>query len=348
MTDTAQPIAAAETDPNAQLANAANAFKAFVSGEPVAQPRDESGRFASQAEPEEAPLDDAEPAEGEAEDYGDDEDGEEAADPAQPMPPSWPAEQAEQWSQLPAETQAFLANREAERERAVNAKFQESANARKAYEAQQAEAKATREQLAGTLDVLLQAIQPVKPDPRAYGAGTGQYHREAYDLAVAEYEQQAAVVAQLTKQRSEIATQAAQEEDAQFNQWKQELEAQYAPKFLADVPELTDPAKAEPLLRGMIDYAVSQGVPAHVFAEDNQKFLTSPELHILWKAQQFDKLRANPPQAKPKAASPAVKPGVSSPRSAQKAAQRARISDRLAREGSVEAGAAMWKSILKG
>lgn len=345
--DTAQAIAPAETDP---IADAANAFKAFTTGEPIGQPRDESGKFASNSEPEEEPELEAEAdlEEGEAEADDSDEDGEEAAEEAQPRPTSWPEDKAELWERLPADTKAYLAERDAEQLRAVNAKFQESANVRKAAEAAEAEAKATRENLASTLDALIMGFSPVKPDPRAYGAGTGQYNREAYDLDLAQYEQQSQVLAQLLQQRDYIAQQSQQEEAQRFEAWKQEVEQVYQPKFLADVPELTDPVKAEPTIRAMIEYAVSHGIPESTFEAANHPFITSPELHILWKAQQFDKLRASPPQPKQKQAGPAVKPGVSSPRSAQKAAQRAKISDRLAREGSVEAGAAMWKQLLKG
>lgn len=334
--DTAQPVPAAETD---AIANAASAFKSFTMEEPIAQPRDETGKFAA-VEPEDEPdAVEAEPEE--------DDDGEEAAE-AQPMPPSWPADQADHWAQLPAETQEFVLAREAERERAVNAKFQESANARKEAQTEREQAKAVRTQLADQLDMLAAAIQPVKPDARAYGAGTGQYNREAYDFALAEYETQSAALAQLTEQRNAIKAQADQEAATSFETWKQEHEARFAPRLLADVPELTDATKADPLIRELVKYAIDAGVPEDVFAEDQQKYITSAQLHLLWKAAQYDKLRANPPQAKPKPASPAVKPGVSSPRSAQKAAQRARISDRLASEGSIAAGAAMWKSVMKG
>lgn len=347
--DTAQALAPAETDPNAQLQNAADAFKAFTTGEPVQQPRNDKGQFASE-QPEELAEEEAEPeaqAEGEAEAEVDEDEQEEAVE-AHPMPPSWPADKADQWSQLPAETQGFLAEREAERERAVNAKFQESANARKAAEAERVEAQAAREKLSSTLDVMLAAINPTKPDPRAFGAGTGHYNREAYDLAVIEHEEQSALFAQLQAQREAIAEEEAAESQKAFEVWKAQVEEQFAPKLLADVPELTDPAKAEPLVRDLVSYGIANGIPEELFAEDRQGEITSPQLHLLWKAYQFDKLRVNPPQAKPKTAGPAVKPGVVSPRSAQRAAQRAKISERLAREGSIDAGAAMWKTMLKG
>ena len=56
----------------------------------------------------------------------------EAPDEGQPepvdMPASWSKEDAETWSALPADAQAKIAEREGQREQAVNAKFQESAN----------------------------------------------------------------------------------------------------------------------------------------------------------------------------------------------------------------------------
>lgn len=341
--DTAQPIVAAETDPNAQLQNVADAFKAFTTGEPVERPRDESGKFVSTAEEIAEP--EAEEVEGEVEI---DEDEQEAAEEAQPMPPSWPADKAEIWEALPADAKAFVAERDAEQLKASNAKFQEAANARKAAEALQSEAKAARDQFASQLDVLMAAIQPVKPDPRQYGLGTGQYNREAYDLAVLEYEQQAQALAQLTEQRENLATQAQQEEAQAYEAHLKAINAEWGPKFAADVPDLTDPVKGGAVIASLIEYATQHGIDPAELAEDRLQFIPFSQMHLLWKAQQFDKLRANPPQPKPKTAGPAVRPGVSSPRSAQGAAQRQRISDRLAREGSIEAGAALWKSVLKG
>jgi hypothetical protein len=341
MTDTAQLPGAAETD---TLAAAAQAFRTFnpdpvETDEPL---RDDRGRFApvEEAEEAEAPAD--------ATEADDEEDEQQAAEDAQPMPPSWPADQAEHWNELPADTQAFIAKREAERDQGLNLKMQESANARKAAEAARDEANANRTKYAEQLDTLISAIQPVKPDPRAYGLGTGQYHQEAFELAKVEYEQQSEAIAQLAEQRDAIRSAEKQEQDQQFQAWRQEQEAQYAPKFIADFPELTDPVKADPALRGLVDYAVKNGIPADTFAEENQTRIMSAELHILWKAMQFDKLRDSRQEPKPKPAGPAVKPGVSSPRSAQKAASRQRNFDRLSREGSVEAGAAVFKDLFKG
>lgn len=345
--DTAQPFAAAETDPNAALEAAANAFKTATSTAP--QERDSLGQFTAREAPEEdpeQPLDDDQPEL--TEEAEEDEDGAEEALEAHPMPPSWGNDDAELWASLTPEAQARIAEREGERDRAINQKFQEVANQRKAVEAAAQEAASSRQEYAAALDMLLGAIQPVKPDPRAYGAGTGQYNREAYDLALADYEQQANTLAQLQQQRAAIAEQEDEAARASFVAWKEEHEAQFAPKFLADVPDLVEPAKAEPLIRGLVDYAIRNGIPEDVFDPAMQEQITSAQLHLIWKAQQFDKLRSAKTEPKPKPAGPAVRPGVSSPRSAQKAAQRQRVTERLHREGSIEAGAAMFKQLFKG
>jgi hypothetical protein len=345
--DTAHPIAGAETDPNAQLASAADAFKAFTSGDPV-RPRDEQGRFASQAE---EPTEDlAEVEEGEEPELteADDEDAQEAAEePAQPMPPSWPADQAEHWNALPPETREYISAREGERERAVQAKFQEAAIARKEATLEAQEAANNRKQLIDAYQAVEALINPTPPDPRAFGAGTGQYNREAYDLAVLEYQEQLGIVQGLQAQRQALAEQAMADERNRWTAQKQEIETAYQPRLLADVPELRDPAKGETVIRSLIDYAVQAGIPADTFAPEEQDYITSAQLHILWKAQQYDALKTKAPAPKPKQAGPVVRPGVSSPRSAQKVAQRSREFDRLTREGSIEAGAAVFKHFLK-
>ncbi len=349
--DTAQPVMAAETDPNVALADAAQAFKAFDNPSSV-QPRAPDGKFAkeAQAEPEDEEEEEAGLAESEPEDEGEaDEDEQEAADEAQPMPPSWPADKAEIWSALPAETQAFIAERDAEQLRAVNAKFQESANARKEAEAAREQANANRDKLASELDVLMSAINPVQPDPRAFGYGTGQFNEAAYNVAMHEYQQEAGALAQLKQQREAIAKEREQEEATALQTYLDSHNQEWAPKFAELVPEIKDPAKAGPLVNAVFQYAQENGVDPSHFSQENVAHI--PLAHVLtyWKAMKYDELVSSQGgKPKPKPASPAVRPGVSSPRSAQKAARTDRAKDRLAREGSIEAGAAVFKQLFKG
>lgn len=349
MSDTAQPAMAA--DPNVQLANAAEAFKAFTSEEPIERPRDDKGRFAPTEG--EQDLDEGE-LEPEAEDDVEQETDAEADDESQPepveMPTSWSKEDAELWQSLPAEAQGKIAEREAQREQAVNQKFQEAANARKENEAKLAEAQANRERFAQMTDVLLGAFQLHEPDPRAYGAGTGNYNREAYDLAVANWRENTQILGQLQAQRNDVAAQQAKEEQEAFQQWKASHDAEFTPKLLADVPDLQEPAKAEPVLRELVKFAIQSGIPEDAFTPENQNEVTAAQLHILWKAQQYDKIKGATAKVKetpaPKPASPSLKPGVAISRSATKTTAIRKANERLANEGSVEAGAAVWKNFL--
>lgn len=346
MTDTAQLSGAAETDPNAQLDNAADAFKTFLNPAST-QPRDDTGKFASEQPEENAEAEEPEAVEAEG-DEAEETEEEEAAEEAQPLPPSWGAEDSELWNSLPPEAQARIAEREGERDRGLSLKLQESANARKTAELAAKEAQTKREEYLRALETVESIYKVPKPDPRAFGHGTPQYNEAAFGAALAKYEQNATALAQLMEQRDAIRKQAEEEDATAFSDWKQQHEAEYAPKLLADVPELKDAQKADPVLRELVSYAIAQGIPEGVFAEDSQDEITSGQLHILWKAQQFDKLRSAKVDAKPKPASPAVRPGVSSPRSAQRAVRQQKAIDRLAREGTVQAGAEVFKNFFKG
>jgi hypothetical protein len=77
--------------------------------------------------------------------------------------------------------------------------------------------------------------------------------------------------------------------------------------------------------------------------------LTAPVLHILWKAQQFDRMKSAKAKVVTKAAKPAappVKPGVTTPRSAVEGAKRKADFARLDKSGSIADGAAVFKHFL--
>jgi hypothetical protein len=349
MMDTAQAIAPAETDLETSLRNAAAAFNAFDGPSPARQ-RDEQGRFV--AEPTEGDEDIGDEGDLGAEEVDEDADadsGEELADeaddtPAQPLPPSWPEDMAETWRTLPAEAQQYLLQRDAEQTRALNSKFQEIANARKAAEAEvRVEANAKREELlreTERLQYAFQALVGVQPDPRAFGGNT-----PAFQQAYAEWQQNAVIVAQLEQQRDAVLKERQEAEAKQFEEWKQQIEGEWAPKLLDAVPELKDPMKGGPALQSMIDYALANGIPAETFNAENQTAITSPELLMLWKAMQYDKAREGRAKPKPKPG-PAVRPGVATPRGTQKQAAFKQAQERLAREGSIEAGAAVFKHFM--
>lgn len=358
MTDTAQSqTGTAETD---AIAHAAQAFKISLGqSESAERPRDEHGRFASTQTPVEATEEEEIEAEAqaEAESHEEVEETDEAAEEAQPeavdLPNSWPAERAEEWKALPPETQAFIAEREGQRDAAVNAKFQEAANLRKAHEAEINEAKTNRTRYAEAIETVLGLVQPQRPDPYQYGLGTGNYNREAYDVAVAQFEQANGVIETLKAQREDLAAQEAKEAVREAEAAMAEIEARARAPFMQAYPDVTDAAKAGAFFGGLVEFAVERGLPEHLFSE-GIKSISSAEWHILADAHAFRKLQAakarvdTSAKPEPRKPQPAVRPGVTTPRSAIERATVKKDVERLDREGSVEAGAAIWKHLLKG
>jgi hypothetical protein len=354
MTDTPQLSGAGETEVAADpIAAAANAFKVSLGqiAEPE-RPRDDRGRFASTKEEIEAEEEAALAADPEAESH-DEEVEAEAADAAQPeaidLPTSWPAELAEEWQNLPAPLQDKIVQREAEREAAVNAKFQEAANVRKANEALITEANTNRQRFAEASDLVLSMVRPERPPATMLDPRSADYNPDAYHLAHAQYQQTAEFIDSVKQQREYALAQQQQESTQAEAQYIAQVEEKFRPALLKDVPDLADPAKQGPMLNKLIQYAVSQGIGEHVFTDPEiAQRITSPELHMAYKAMKYDEMMKAKAKVQPKAARPAappVRPGVATSRSAIEATKRKEVTDRLAREGSVEAGAAFFKNL---
>jgi hypothetical protein len=353
--DTPQPATAGETETRAEgIANAAEAFKAFTSEEPV-RPRGPDGKFVS-AEPaadeEEIEAEEGEQSLADAESHEEVEETDEAADEAQPeavdLPTSWAADKAELWSSLPPEAQEYISARDGERDRAVNAKFQEAANVLRSNEGLITEAQTNRQKFADAADYVLALVQPQKPDPRHYGAGTGQFDHEGLALANADYEQAISTIEAIRRQRDDALAQEKQEAENAEKAAHDAIEATAAPAFAAAYPAIRDQAKAPAFFNDLVAFAVERGVPQEAFTNTN-----SAELHILADAHSWRKHLAakakvqTDPKPEPRKAQPAVRPGVATSRSAIGAANRAKDFGRLDQTGSIQDGAAMWKHFLK-
>lgn len=353
MTETAQGLGPAESEVASDpIADAANAFKVSLGQiEAPERPRDERGRFAPTQEIE-AEAEAGQAAEAEAESH-DEEQADEAAEEAQldpvDLPTSWPSEMAETWQTLPPETQAFIVQREGERDAAVNAKFQEAANVKKVNEALITEANTNRQRFAEAADMVLSMISPQRPPATMLDPRSADYNPDAYHLANAQYQQTAEFIQSVQQQREQITAQQQKEANEAEAQYIAQVEEKYRPALLRAVPELADPAKQPQVLNELITYAVSQGIGEHVFKDPEiAGRITSPELHMAWKAMQYDKMMSAKAKVNPKApkpAAPPVRPGVATSRSAIEASKRKEVTDRLARDGSVEAGAAFFKTL---
>lgn len=356
MTDTAQPMAA-ESD---GFADAANAFKVAIGqAEPIELKRNEKGQFtAAEAEADEPEADDAtdlEPVEAQADTDDDDEQDDGAADEAQPQtaekPASWGKDDDELWQSLPPEAQARIAEREGQREAAVNQKFQESANVKRAAEAQFAEAQNSRLQYVQAIDQVLNLVgAPAEPPVSMLNVNSSDYDPDGYHMARAQYEQTRNLLGSLAQQRQIAVAQHEQAEQQAQAERLNQINAQTAPAFLKDVPDASDQQKLPQVLQGLIQYAMEAGAPADVFNTP----LSAMEWHLIWKAQQYDRLQAakakvgGKPAPEPRKPQPPVRPGVTTPRSAIEGAKRQKDFDRLRKSGSIADGAAVFKHFIKG
>jgi hypothetical protein len=357
MSDTAQPGRPAADGRGASdaLALAAQAFKQAVgaaegSGIPDQVRDDGEGldpglRRDDEDQDEGSEIPGSRPAPGQA--AGDDDEAEQAGDEPQPdevpLPASWPAEQAELWESLPPEARAFIALREGQRDAAVNAKFQEAANLRKAHEAEIEEAKLNRQRYAQAVDDVLGLVVPTMPPRTMLDRRSPDYDPDAYHYRKALHEDTVAFLNRHRTQRQQIA---AQEDVARFNT----LNDATRDGLIAAVPDIADHAKAPALFQELIDYAVSLGTPADTFESPTAAI----EWHVLWKAREYDRLQSararvkDAPRPEPRKAQPAVRPGVATRREAAEQQRRGAALERLRKEGSVDAGAAAFKHLLKG
>lgn len=351
MTDTPQPAAAGETEVLSKAESidaAADAFKVSL-GQAPPRERDEGGRFVAKEEIE-APAE-AEEAEPVAE-SPETETLEEAAEEAQPqpieLPVSWPAEKAEIWAELSPEAQGVIAEREGQRDRAVNAKFQDAANVMKANEAIVTEANTNRTRYAEAIDQVLGLVQPQWPSPTMLDYNSGDYNPDEYHLMRAQAEQTQSYIAHLSQQREQLSAQQRDEEQKAVALRFQQINDASRDAFLKNCPDCGDRDKAPAAFKGLMDYAVSQGAPEDIFHTPT----TSMEWNVLWKAQQWDKAEAakarvaNGAKPEPRQAQPAVRPGVTTPRVAIQKQKLSGAQERLRQSGSVADGAAVLKHLL--
>ena len=355
MTETAQSLGtaesevASETDP---VAEAALAFKMALGQSKAPEPAaDEAPK-----EEEEREIPDPRPSPGQASPERDDEieEGDEAGEAdeegeARPepqplsLPASWPDDKAELWADLPPEAQAFIAARDGQMNAALNARFQEAANLRKAHEAEIGEARSSRARYAEAVDQVLSLVVPQLPPRSMLDINSSDYDPDAYHYRKAVHEDTVAFLNSHAAQRREIA---AQEQSQLFNA----INGATRDAFIGAVPEVADQAKAPAVFQELMDYAVSLGTPADIF----QTPTTALEWHVLWKAREFDRLQSakarisGAGRPEPRKAQPPVRPGVTIPRSAIEQTRLRGAMDRLRKEGSVEAGAAALKHLMKG
>lgn len=304
---------------------------------------------ADDAAPVEAAADEAEQDAPEGETEGQDaepesEQGEEA--PAIAPPVSWKAEDKQAFSALPANLQQVVADREAERERFVQSKAQEAANARQlawnearqAAEQQLAVAAAQLEQQVGRF---IASPLPDAPDPTLIDDDPQEFLRQKarYDNAIAQRQdaqQQAAYLRHVQEQQAQQSRQ-------------QQLEQDFA--ILAEaLPGWSDPAQRQNIVAAVTAFATDHGFADRLESADATDVWFLNEARVWkdkaskWDAYQGTKMQAvRAAKELPRVASPNAAQPPGSARVASYQQQR----ETLSKTGKVEDAARLIRNFIK-
>lgn len=235
--------------------------------------------------------------------------------PAIDPPVSWNAEEKAKFAELPREVQETLSRREAEREKFVQTKANETARATKEAERQALSQVAEIErQAVEQLQQLSASLLPQRPDPRLL-QGTDE-HRAIFYQQQAQYEAAAAQQQQLQ--------QAAAERGRKLNDYQQELQrreqAENIQVLQDQFPDYLDPAKAE-LRQSLASTAAALGYSHEQIAQARAPDILAMKVAAEWKAkaEKFDALQKTKMETVRAAKNlpPVAKPGAAQPRAQQ-------------------------------
>lgn len=215
----------------------------------------------------------------EGDDNDDMDEDDEPEEPAIEPPHSWKAEEKERWNNLPRETQAYLSEREAERERFVNSKAQEAAQAKETV-TRQAEAELAQfsEQQAAQYQMLAQQFFPQEPDDRLLYTGNPQDQLK-YQQQQAEYRRGMAQQQQLQQAAQEHAQRAQRIRDDQETAARQ----QDIERLQSEMPELFDETKQADLQTNLTATAKALGYPDELLPEANSADFLALRTASQWK-----------------------------------------------------------------
>jgi hypothetical protein len=298
MTQEATPVGG-EATPAAET-NPADVFTKLAEQEfGVTDEEQETPEEGEQAQP-----DSAERAEDEPE-------VEEEVDDLPPIdaPVSWDAEAKAKFAELPRELQETVTTREAEREKFVQSKSQEAAQARQAA-AQQAQAELAQydAQMAQQYQQLAAQLAPQPPNPALI-----RINPEAFYAEEAEYRTKVAQQQQLQQQAQELAYQA-QQRAAQIEQ--QTLAEQH--RIIVDsFPEYADPTTGPELRSKLTAVAKEMGYSDELIGQARAQDILAVKKAGEWRedamkyrqlqAKKMEKVRAA--KGLPKVATPGVSQG---------------------------------------
>lgn len=255
------------------VADAGDALAAFYPDETAEPETDADDTQVSKANEPDAPTED-DAADGEADD------ADAVAEPVVPPPASWTAENRELFAQMPPELQRQVAERETQRERAVNASQHEVQTVKRQVD--QTVAQRVADETRSYADQLQQfaaLFEVAPPDPSLLNGG--EEHRAIY------FQQEAAYLQfRAQREQAQLAAQAAQQE-------AETREARIAEQFAAEqnailaenIPEWADETSRTGLLRDLTAIAKDVGYPPELIAEANATDILALRRAHEWKTK---------------------------------------------------------------
>lgn len=295
-------------------------------------PLDDIAKFLDDEPEEEAPEgeeseDDTEGDEPEEEPEGEGDEGDEPTEAIKP-PVSLNKEQRAAFEQLPPDLQKVWADTEAQRNRDVQIKTTEAAEAKRNATAQaQAELVQVQRQYAQEVEILAEALKPAKPD---YGLLATNPQAFAEQMAI--YEQLSAHHEQIMERVAGVRQQADQIDGG----LSQAQVAADEAKLVREWPEWADPAKRPAIAQQVAEMAIELGYAPEVISQANASDVLAIRKAMDWKgkAEKWDAFQARKMQnvraakALPKVSTPGNAPSrnASKAQRADNAWQRAKQS----------------------
>lgn len=269
---TAQPTEAAE----AEVRTYEDAFNDFADAALGANEEEDEEESTDGDEPEDDALDGDDPEGDDSPDEGD-----EPEQPAIDPPVSWGTDAKELFAQLPADLQKQVVEREAQRERFVQQKAGEAAEAKRIAQVEATNALAeTQRQYASELEQYAQLFTPQQPDPRLLQTGNPQDAAAFYQLQ-AQYEQGKAQHQQMMQQAQHARYEAEQREQAAR---AQATEAELT--ILAQaVPDWNDDAKRQAFITDVTRVGQELGYTPDILNQATAQDVLALKKALEWKSQ---------------------------------------------------------------
>ena len=260
--------------------------------------------------------------------------------PAIDPPVSWDADGKERFAKLPPADQRYIAERESQRDRFVQAKATSEAQHRKAAESLFEQNTQLHRQYAEQLDTYAQALQPQRPEPSLIATDPATYAQQLayYEQATAQRDYLAQQSSEAQRQAQAITQQQAAYQSAQDEAALNEL-----------VPEYGDPVKRTEFLTSVIGVARELGWPDELIAQARPHDIVAVRKAAGWKAdaekwRSLQKAKSEPVKAA-RALPKVSTPGAAQPKGSARAQGLQDSLTRLRSSGDVKDAAAAFRNL---